>query len=1055
MAVLSTGLRKQLENGVLSARRTAEVGARAVVESLGVFSDRRPDHVSGEAATLRNGLRAKWRQLGLDADLLIGECAFEQWHRLLFARFLAENGLLLHPDLEISVTLDECEELAGGLGEPDGWSVAGRFAAQILPGTFRLDDPCVKIRLAPEHRVALEQILASLPIEVFTADDSLGWVYQYWQKDSKDEVNASERKVGGADIGPVTQLFTENYMVRFLLENSLGAWWAGRHPTSPLIKSWEYLRFDDDGFPAAGTFAGWPVSVAEVTVMDPCCGSGHFLVDAFGMLWRMRAEEEGLSALQAQDAVLRDNLYGLELDARCVQIAMFAIAFQAWKDGGGWRPLPVPNIACSGIPVKTPLDEWTALARGDERLANALIRLHELFRDADTLGSLIDPQRVTRPSDQPGLQPSFYDVEWEEIAPLLTSALGRETDESATAVLGTDALGIASAALLLSKRYVLVATNVPYLLRRRHSPALASFADAHYPRGRSDLATIFIERLAALATAEGCTSMVLPNGWTSSRSYEDLRRWVLSRTTVPLALRLGSGAFEAISGEVVNVILWVGIAKPPTADARIVFIDASRGRTVAEKLRLVRNAEIERPLQSDLLASPSARIARTPLSAADLLAARCHAFKGMTTGDDPRWKRWFWELGQTGRWHRMQTASSEGGDFTGCHYLVDFDRMTDPMSPGVELRGEATWGHPGVAVSQMSLCSSLSAGVKFDQNVAILIPNVAEDLPAVAAFCRSDEYVAAVRDVDQGLKVTNATLTQVPFDVTYWRAVAAERYPDGLPEPWSDDPTQWLFEGRPEVSTSPLQVAVGRLLGFRWPEQPEQDDLDRFVDTDGIVCLPSVAGEAPAAEQLTDLLAAAFGTSWDAGKLSQLLADTGSRTKTLADWLRNEFFKHHCAVFGNRPFVWHVWDGHPQGFSALVNYHRLDQKTLQKLTYTYLGKDWIERQRAAVRDDEAGAEARLTAAEALKKKLELILKGEAPYDIYVRWKSLKEQPTGWEPDLNDGVRLNIRPFVEAGVLRSPFNIHWKKDRGTNPDGSERLNDVHLTHADKQQAREKH
>ena len=104
--------------------------------------------------------------------------------------------------------------------------------------------------------------------------------------------------------------------------------------------------------PAAGTFADWPTTAAEVTVMDPCCGSGHFLVEAFSMLWQMRAEEESISPVDAQDAVLRDNLFGLELDPRCVQIAMFAVALQAWKSGRGWRPLPVPNIACSGIPVR-------------------------------------------------------------------------------------------------------------------------------------------------------------------------------------------------------------------------------------------------------------------------------------------------------------------------------------------------------------------------------------------------------------------------------------------------------------------------------------------------------------------------------------------------------------------------------------------------------------------------------------------------------------------------------------------------------------------------------
>jgi hypothetical protein len=179
------------------------------------------------------------------------------------------------------------------------------------------------------------------------------------------------------------------------------------------------LRFDDDGRPAAGSFDGWPDHVAEVTVMDPCCGSGHFLVEAFSMLWQMRAEEEGLAPVDAQDATLRDNLFGLELDPRCVQIAMFAVALQAWKVDGGWRQIPVPHIACSGLPVKAAVEEWKALANGDERLENALVRLHILFRDADTLGSLIDPKRTTEGTERTSSQRSLEDVAWEQIAPKL------------------------------------------------------------------------------------------------------------------------------------------------------------------------------------------------------------------------------------------------------------------------------------------------------------------------------------------------------------------------------------------------------------------------------------------------------------------------------------------------------------------------------------------------------------------------------------------------------------------------------------------------------------
>jgi hypothetical protein len=325
-------------------------------------------------------------------------------------------------------------------------------------------------------------------------------------------------------------------------------------------------------------------------------------------------------------------------------------------------------------------------------------------------------------------------------------------------------------------------------------------------------------------------------------------------------------------------------------------------------------------------------------------------------------------------------------------------------------------------------------------------------LPAIWAYCSSDEFQLEVRKIDQSLKVTNATLVKVPFDYERWRKVAEESGP--LPEPWSDNPTQWLFEGRPEASTAPLQVVVARLLGYRWPEQAESDDLDTFADADGIVCLPAVAGEPPAADRVQQFLAAAFGESWSPAKVKDLLEQAGSKKKNLADWLRDEFFKQHCSLFGNRPFVWHIWDGQRDGFSALVNYHRLGRKTLEKLTYTYLGQDWVERQRAEVRDGAAGAEARLAAALGLQKRLEAILEGEAPLDIYVRWKELHKQPIGWEPDLHDGIRLNVRPFAEADVLRSPFSIHWRKDRGKNPDDTERLNDVHLTLAEKIEARKR-
>jgi hypothetical protein len=190
--------------------------------------------------------------------------------------------------------------------------------------------------------------------------------------------------------------------------------------------------------------------------------------------------------------------------------------------------------------------------------------------------------------------------------------------------------------------------------------------------------------------------------------------------------------------------------------------------------------------------------------------------------------------------------------------------------------------------------------------------------------------------------------------------------------------------------------------------------------------------------------------------VDELLAAVGAPGRSLDEWLKDRFFEQHIEAFQRRPFIWHLWDGRKDGFSALVNYHWLDRRLLEKLTYATLGS-WIEMQQAQVASGARGADLRLAAAKELQHRLELILVGEPPYDIYVRWKSITGQSIGWDPDLDDGVRLNIRPFVEAHVLRVPSTrirslIKWDKDRGKEPDGRVRDNDEHFTLAQKREAR---
>ena len=339
MPSLNSQLRASLEKAIVEARDQAEKAAEIALHTAAVDEPRPFQSMTKEQRALRNALRERGRQLGSGDQttgypLLVEEVAYAQWHRMLFARFLAENNLLVHPEAKVAVTLEECEELADEEGDLNRWMTAARYAGRMLPGIFHRDDPSVNLQFAPEGRLALEKILASIPKPIFESDDGLGWVYQFWQSKKKEEVSASGKKIEKLDLAAYSQLFTEDYMVRFLLENSLGAWWAARHPDSPLVKEFQYLRFREDGVPASGTFQDWPERAANVTVMDPCCGSGHVLVVAFEMLRRMRMEEEGLSDAEAANAVIRDNVHGLEIDPRCVQIAAFALALAAWKAGG-------------------------------------------------------------------------------------------------------------------------------------------------------------------------------------------------------------------------------------------------------------------------------------------------------------------------------------------------------------------------------------------------------------------------------------------------------------------------------------------------------------------------------------------------------------------------------------------------------------------------------------------------------------------------------------------------------------------------------------------------
>ena len=861
------------------------------------------------------------------------------------------------------------------------------------------------------------------------------------------------------------------------------------------------------------------------------------------MLVPMRMALEDLSIRAAVDAVLRDNLHGLELDPRCVELAAFSLALAAWTwpGAGGYRTLPKLNLACSGLAPNAAKEQWLALAEPaaaaggmpperdlfgvDDSLLSAPLRdslsaLYDLFSQAPELGSLIDPG---------ALQADLFQGGFDSVRTLLAAALEQErtTDEQTERAVA--AQGMAHAAELLAGRYHGVITNVPYLARGKQGESLRAFCERHYPDARNDLATVFLECCLKLCAEGGTASLVLPQNWLFLTSYRKLRKKLLKAETWRLLARLGPGAFETISGEVVKAILLTLSRSHPTRRlgggfdqttpaATMYGLDVSEFRTASEKARALHEAEIKGVEQARQLENPDATVVLDDVfGRLPAMNQFADVLQGISTTDAKKYVVRFWEVIQNPLvWNRYQLAPTIRNRQP-YNSLLKWEKGAGELaSIGTARKGLAAIHRKGVsvAVTRTPVCVPY-LGTRFDGTAAVFLPKRDDYLLPMMAYVESENFVTNVKALDQALSITESSFGKIPFDLMLWSRVAAERYPNGLPRPYSDDPTQWIFHGHPcgsvvwdeaekrtadgplRTDATVLQAAAARLLGYRWPA--EQDTgmeladeqracarycsaLRAWADEDGIVCIPSLRGEPTAGERLLELLAAAFGDAWNDGVLAKLLSEADS--PSLDDWLRNRFFEEHCKLFHHRPFVWHVWDGRKRdGFHALVNYHKLagsggkGRQLLESLTYSYLG-DWIARQRDGVKQGAGGAEDRLAAALELQKRLKAILEGEPPYDIFVRWKPIGEQPIGWEPDINDGVRLNIRPFMAgdipggkkgAGILRTKPNIHWRKDRGKEPSREqaqfpwfwnggkftgERVNHVHLPIAEKRAARDR-
>ncbi|MFB2848368.1 BREX-1 system adenine-specific DNA-methyltransferase PglX [Aeromonas veronii] len=426
----------------------------------------------------------------------------------------------------------------------------------------------------------------------------IGWLYQFYISEKKDEVIG--KVVKSEDIPAATQLFTPNWIVQYLVQNSIGRYWLQTYPDSALPAVMPYFVFPgEQPIEVQDEYACLiPTSIEpeSIKVLDPACGSGHILVEAYNLLYRIY-EERGYRSRDIPQLILTRNLFGLDIDDRAAQLAGFALLMRARQDDRRLfsreiqlnihalqesRHLNIPKL-WQALNLNAEWDRGQSqdlfavapacLASNDPRLV-LLNDLHLRFLSAKTLGSLLDV---------PAEQASAI----AELAATLhtLSISGDAMQKPAAQVL----LPLLKQASVLAKRYDAVIANPPYMGSKGMNADLKEFAKKQFPNSKSDLFAIFIERNLDLTTAAGMVAMITMQSWMFLSSYEALRARILGQHTILGMAHLGARGFDSIGGEVVSTTAFV-LAQPHLPTYQGAYFRLVDGNSEAEKAAMFKVA---------------------------------------------------------------------------------------------------------------------------------------------------------------------------------------------------------------------------------------------------------------------------------------------------------------------------------------------------------------------------------------------------------------------------------------------------------------------------------
>ena len=455
-----------------------------------------------------------------------------------------------------------------------------RYWNRSMPFMFEREGDYTEL-LIPANLLAVDSILTrvttTLTEKVCHDVEVIGWLYQFYISERKDEVFArfkKGKKAGAAEIPAVTQLFTPHWIVRYLVENSLGRLWMLNHPESQLIDQMDYYIEPVD----EQTDFLRINSPEELTVIDPACGSGHMLAYAFDLLYAIY-EEEGYAPSEIPGLILSRNLYGTEIDPRAAALAAFALMMKARARERLF--LRQPEQPCIRViePVKFSTDELDQL-NGTKVGSPASHYFWQSFIYADVLGSLIVPDAAALPGAK------------ERLVTL-------DADTLDAVDLRARAERVVAQAEYLTRSYAVVVTNPPYMGSNNMGSVLSTWVKKHHPEAKADLMTAFMERACTLCKPCGMWAMINLPSWMSLKSFAAFRTDLLRKVSVESFLHLGRGIFGSDFGSVAFTMrnvrpmagkrgvyrrLFAAHVEVRTVEViRALFLDPDYGRYVAEQ----------------------------------------------------------------------------------------------------------------------------------------------------------------------------------------------------------------------------------------------------------------------------------------------------------------------------------------------------------------------------------------------------------------------------------------------------------------------------------------